>query len=206
MRLFSEFAEENGNVAESAYLVKITNAKQDPVHIYALKDGVTITSNFLIPSRPRKLAASTRSYDSITFLVTKPNNMWVIKLEIRYWDYVLGESNGVHIKQYENIGSINVGGLKPATIYQSKMRHITVMGYSPASKPSNPIATTPCSTPTNLRVDDISSSSVKIRWSPPDYVEKGIVITGYKVTIESTYFLEICFCREFQNLSIVYPF
>ena len=50
MRLFREFAEENGNVAESAYLVKITNAKQDPVHIYALKDGVTITSNFLIPS------------------------------------------------------------------------------------------------------------------------------------------------------------
>ena len=50
VRLFREFAEENGNVAESAYLVKITNAKQDPVHIYALKDGVTITSNFLIPS------------------------------------------------------------------------------------------------------------------------------------------------------------
>ena len=206
VRLFRKFAEENGNAAESAYLVKITNTKQDPVHIYAQKDGVTITSNFVIPSHPPKLAASTRSYNSITFLVAKPNNTWVTKLEIKYWDYVLGESKGSHTKHYEDFGSIYVGELKPATIYQFKMRYITVMGYSPASKPSDPIVTTPCSEPTNLRIVDISSSSVKIRWSPPDYVGKGVVISDYKVAIESRHFIEICFCREFQNISIVYAF
>ena len=206
VRLFRKFAEENGNAAESAYLVKITNTKQDPVHIYAQKDGVTITSNFVIPSHPPKLAASTRSYNSMTFLVAKPNNTWVTKLEIKYWDYVLGESKGSHTKHYDDFGSIYVGELKPATIYQFKMRYITVMGYSPASKPSDPIVTTPCSEPTNLRIVDISSSSVKIRWSPPDYVGKGVVISDYKVTIESRHFIEICFCREFQNISIVYAF
>ena len=176
--------------------MKITNAKQDPVHIYALKDGSTVTSNFVIPSRPPKLVASTRSYDSVTFLVAKPNNTWITKLEIMYWDYVLGGSNGVHTKQYDEFGSIYLGGLKPATVYQFKMRYNTVMGYSPASKPSDPVVTTPCSTPTNLRIKDTSSSSLKIRWSPPDYVGKGIVISYYKVTIESRYFIEICFCRE----------
>ena len=206
VRLFRNFAEENGNAAESAYLVKITNAKPDPVHIYAQKDGVTITSNFVIPSRPPKLAVSTRSYDSITFVVTKPNNTWVTKLEIRYWEYVLGESKGAETKQYDNFGSISVGGLKPATIYQFKMRYITVMGYSPSSKPSDPIVTTPCSEPTNLRINDTSSSSVKIKWSPPDYVGKGIVISAYKVTVESKYFIEIRFFREFHNISIVCPF
>ena len=202
--LFRKFAEENSNVAESAYLVKITKAKQDPVRIYAQKDGVIITSNFVIPSRPPKLVASSRSYDSTTFIVAKPNNTWITKLEIMYWDYVLGESSGVHTKQYDDFGSIYVGELKPATIYQFKMRYITEMGYSPASKLSDPIVTTPCSEPTNLQIDDISSSSVKIRWSPPDYVGKGIVISDYKVTIESRYFIEICFCREFHNISIVY--
>ena len=203
VRLFRKFAEENENLAEAAYLVKITKAKQDPVHIYAQKDGVTITSNFVIPSRPPKLAASSRSYDSITFVVTKPNNTWITKLEIRYWNYILGESNGAHTKQYEDFGSIYVGELKPATIYQFKMRYITVMGYSPASKPSDPIVTTPCSEPANLRIHDISSSSVKIRWSPPDYVGKGIVISDYKVTIESRYFIEICLCRCVNNVSFV---
>ena len=203
VRLFRKFAEENENLAEAAYLVKITKAKQDPVHIYAQKDGVTVTSNFVIPSRPPKLAASSRSYDSITFVVTKPNNTWITKLEIRYWNYILGESNGAHTKQYEDFGSIYVGELKPATIYQFKMRYITVMGYSPASKPSDPIVTTPCSEPANLRIHDISSSSVKIRWSPPDYVGKGIVISDYKVTIESRYFIEICLCRCVNNVSFV---
>ena len=206
VRLFRKFAEENGNANDSAYLVKITNAKQDPVHIYAQKDGVTITSNFVIPSRPPKPGASTRSYDSITFLVAKPNNTWITKLEIRYWDFVLGESKGASTKQYHDFGSIYVGELEPATIYQFKMRYITVMGASPASKPSDPIVTTPCSEPTNLRIDDISSSGVKIRWSPPDYVGKGIVMSDYKVTIESRYFIEMCFCRKFHNISIVYPF
>ena len=121
-----------------------------------------------------------------------------------YWDYVLGESNFVHTKQYDDFGSIYVGELKPATIYQFKMRYITVMGYSPASKLSDPIVTTPCSEPTNLQIDDISSSSVKIKWSPPDYVGKGIVISDYKVTIESRYFIEICFCRGVNNISIAY--
>ena len=51
------------------------------------------------------------------------------------------------------------------------------MGYSPARQPSDPVVTTPCLEPTNLIIDDISSSSVKIRWSPPDYVGKGIVIS-----------------------------
>ena len=189
VRLFRKFAEENEDLAESAYLVKITKAKQNPVHIYAQKDGVTITSNFVIPSRPPKLVASSRNYDSVTFVVAKPNNTWITKLEIRYWDY------GVHTKQYEDFGSIYVGELKPATIYQFSMRHITVMGYSPASKPSDPIVTTPCSEPTNLRIDDITSSSVKIRWNPPDYVGKDIVINYYKVTIERRYFIKICFCR-----------
>ena len=204
VRLFRKFAEENSNVTESAYLVKITKAKQDPVRIYAQKDGVIITSNFVIPSRPPKLVASSRSYDSTTFIVAKPNNTWITKLEIMYWDYVLGESNGVHTKQYDDFGSIYVGELKPATIYQFKMRYITVMGYSPASKLSDPIVTTPCSEPTNLQIDDISSSSVKIRWSPPDYVGKGIVISDYKVTIESRHFIEICFCRGVNNISIAY--
>ena len=80
VRLFRKFAEENENVAESAYLVKITKAKQDPVRIYAQKDGVIITSNFVIPSRPKKFVASSRSYDSITFEVAKPNNTWITKL------------------------------------------------------------------------------------------------------------------------------
>ena len=204
VRLFRKFAEENENVAESAYLVKITKAKQDPVRIYAQKDGVIITSNFVIPSRPKKLVASSRSYDSITFVVTKPNNTWITKLEIMYWDYVSGESNGVHKKQYDNFGSLHVGELKPATIYQFKMRYMTVMGYSPASKPSGPIVTTPCSEPTNLKIGDMSSSSVKISWSPPHYVGKGIVISDYKVTIGSRYF--ICFCWGVNNISIVYPF
>ena len=206
VRLFRKFTEENENLAGAAYLVKITKAKQDPVHIYAQKDGVTITSNFVIPSRPPKLAASSRSYDSITLVVTKPNNTWITKLEIRYWNYILGESNGAHTKQYEDFGSIYVGVLKPATIYQFIMRYITVMGYSPASKPSDPIVTTPCSEPANLRIHDISSSSVKIRWSPPDYVGKDIVISDYKVTIESRYFIEICLCRCVNNISFVYPF
>ena len=122
VRLFRKFTEENENLAGAAYLVKITKVKQDPVHIYAQKDGVTITSNFVIPSRPPKLAASSRSYDSITLVVTKPNNTWITKLEIRYWNYILGESNGAHTKQYEDFGSIYVGVLKPATIYQFKMR------------------------------------------------------------------------------------
>ena len=172
VRLFREFAQENENAPESAYLVKITKAKQDPVHICAQKYGVKITSNFVIPSRPQKPAASSRSYDSITFVVTKPNNMWITKLEIIYWDYVLGESSGVHIKQYEEFGLIHVGQLKPATIYQFKMRFFTVMGYSPVSRPSDPIVTTPCSEPNNLRIENVSSSSVKITWGPPDYDHK----------------------------------
>ena len=204
VKLFRNFAEENRNLAESAYLVKITKAKQDPVNIYALKDGVTITSNFVIPSHPQKLVASSRSYDSIRFVVIKPNNSWITKLEIMYWEYVLGESNGVHTKQFEDFGSIYVGELKPATVYQFKVRYITVMGYSPASKPSDPIVTTPCSEPTNLRIDHISSSSVKIRWSSPDYVGKGIVISDYKVTIKSRYLIEICLCRSVNNIGAVY--
>ena len=60
VRLFRKFAEENENLAGAAYLVKITKAKQDPVYIYAQKDGVTISSNFVIPSRPPKLATSSR--------------------------------------------------------------------------------------------------------------------------------------------------
>ena len=206
VRLFRKFAEENRNFPESAYLVKITKVKKNPVHIYAQQYGITITTNFVIPSHPPKLAASSRSYDSITFLVTKPNNTWVTKLEIRYWCYVLGESDGVHTKQYEDFGSIYVGGLKPATMYQFKMRYVTVMGYSPASKPSDPIVTTPCSEPTNLRIDGISTSSVKIRWSPPDYVGKAILISGYKVTIESRCFIEISFCWRVHSTDIAYNF
>ena len=177
VRLFKDFAEENRYFAESAYLVKITKAEQDPVQIYALKEEVTLTSSFVIPSHPQKLIASNRSCDSITFIVTKPSNKWIKKLEIKYWDYVLGVSNGVYTKQCEDFGSIHVGELKPATIYQSKIRFITEMGYSPARQPSDPVVTTPCLEPTNLIIDDISSSSVKIRWSPPDYVGKGFVIS-----------------------------
>ena len=98
--------------------------------------------------------------------------MCITKLEIIYWDYVLGESSGVHIKQYEEFGLIHIGQLKPATIYQFKMRFFTVMGYSPASRPSDPIVTTPCSEPNNLRIENVSSSSVKITWGPPDYDHK----------------------------------
>ena len=206
VRLFRKFAEENRNFPKSAYLVKIAKVKQDPVHIYAQQYGITNTSNFVIPSRPPKLAASNRSYDSVTFLVTKPSNTWITKLEIRYWCYILGESNDIHTTHYEDFGSIYVGELKPATIYQFRMRYITVMGYSPASKPSDPIVTTPCSEPANLRIDYVSSSSVKIRWNPPDYVGKGIIISDYKVAIESRYFVEISFCWRVHSTSIVYIF
>ena len=193
VRLFRDFAEENKNAIQSAYLVKIAEAQEQPIQILAKQYGAEFSSNFVIPPSPKKLAAIHRSYDSITFAVTKPNNKWITNLEILYWEYIPGETNGIHTKQYNDFGTIHVGKLKPATIYEFKMRYITLMGYSPASNPSDPIVTAPCSEPTDLRVVDRSSSSIKISWSPPSHVGKGIVIRDYKVTIERKYFIEMPF-------------
>uniref|UniRef100_A0A672I987 Titin n=1 Tax=Salarias fasciatus TaxID=181472 RepID=A0A672I987_SALFA len=72
-------------------------------------------------------------------------------------------------------------GIEEGLLYQFRVYAENVAGIGPCTKPSEPIAARdPCESPRNLRVTNITRTSVSLFWDAPEF-DGGVKITGYIV-------------------------
>lgn len=84
---------------------------------------------------------------------------------------------------------IAVGNLTPNHLYSFTAKLLTVVGTSPPSEPhgdENQLTTLPASPPERFSAKEVTSSSVKLEWSPPFIMAEGLTEQDFEYKIVQT--------------------
>ena len=183
---YMDFASANKDSKKRGYLVAMYNSKKPLVNVYVQEEGKVLSSNFSFPQLPPKMTKCSNTYNSIQFSIKRPDDKWIKGVLVTYRKPLREERD----KQqeftftHENTTNILITGLSPNQMYRFSMQYVTIMGNSMPSPKSSPISTRPCSIPTNLRINNLTSTSFNILWDRPFHMGTGAYI-DYDVTVEN---------------------
>jgi len=202
LRSFSDFALENagGENSDYGYMINcklIEEGEEDPTTMTALKNGVTISDHYIVPSAPLQPDIHDISYNEFKFTVPRFNE-FTTGLNVIITDIYDGvDFNFVFDwpNEEDEVFDIVISDqIKPATVYSVVAQYKTEVGLGPKSVSSRLFITAPSSPPENLAIADITTNSFFVSWERPAQIGVGIqeedLIYNVKITGEDGYIEE----------------
>eukprot|EP00090_Calanus_glacialis_P025283 TRINITY_DN39463_c0_g1_i1.p1 TRINITY_DN39463_c0_g1~~TRINITY_DN39463_c0_g1_i1.p1 ORF type:complete len:776 (-),score=173.20 TRINITY_DN39463_c0_g1_i1:38-2143(-) len=182
LRNFSDFALENagGENSEYGYMINcklIEEGEEDPTTMTALKQGITISEHYMVPSAPLQPDIQVISYNEFKFPVPRFNN-FTTGLKVIITDVYDGVDFNETLtwanEEVEVFDIVISKSVKPATVYSVVAQYTTQVGLGPKSVSSRLFITAPSSAPESLTLTDVTTNSFFVSWDPPAHRGDGI--------------------------------
>uniref|UniRef100_A0A8C2ZMA2 Titin n=1 Tax=Cyclopterus lumpus TaxID=8103 RepID=A0A8C2ZMA2_CYCLU len=169
-------------VVKDITMLPIVNLLYDT---YSVKAGDDLKVDVPFRGRPqpevswKKDGQALKQTTRVNVLTSKTSSKIVIKdatkEDVGKYVITLTNSVGTSTNQFK------MTGIEEGLLYQFRVYAENMAGIGPCTKASDPVAARdPCESPRNLRVTNITRTSVSLFWEKPEY-DGGIKITGYIV-------------------------
>ncbi|XP_027880409.1 neoverrucotoxin subunit alpha-like [Xiphophorus couchianus] len=178
VKLFIDFAEGNKENQKTKFLaVGLTDDNHKGSTIYLYENGFLVNTNYELPSKPETVTADDINHNSVTLKVSPPRfgAESVISYSVEVRENTADKWNE---KIEPNAEKVTVRDLKPNTEYVFRCRGVTSVGYGPASDPSNPIKTLPCSPPEELHAH-CTTNNATVSLKKPAEIGQDVQISNY---------------------------
>ncbi|XP_043952544.1 neoverrucotoxin subunit alpha-like [Gambusia affinis] len=178
LNLFSDFAEGNKENQKIKFLaVGLTDDNHKSSTIYLYENGFLVDTNYKLPSKPETVTADDINHNNVTLKVSPPR--FGAESVISYSVEVRENTADKWSQKIEpKAEKVTVRDLKPNTEYVFRCRGVTSVGYGPASDPTGPIKTLPCSPPEELHVH-CSTNTATVNWKKPTEIGQDVQISNY---------------------------
>ena len=205
VRKLRNFAWENDKDGDKGYLVKLEELKEgsEDIKVQAYSGKLMMTSDFQIPTAPKKPEIYHISHDSVKLKV-KVLNEFTTGAEVTITNAYGTATDEPTTKTFmfadlQGSGDereILFKGLSAVSLYTATVKYVTDYGRSPPSPASLRFITAPSSPPTDVSVKcaDVTTDSLKVTWAPPETmgVVPGLRLEqedlGYKVVINGEHY------------------
>jgi len=208
LRNFSDFALENAGESHYGYMINclvIEEDIEDPTTMTAYEHGTLISNKFVVPSAPDQPYIHDISYDQFSFTVPRFNEFTTgLKVIISdvYEGFDFEETIEWQNEQDETFDIVISSQINPATVYSVVAQYTTTVGLGPRSISSRLFITAPSSSPDNLAISDVTTSSLRVSWDKPAHIGTGIqeeeLIYSIELTGEDGYVERKTFSSEFE--------
>lgn len=177
-RLFGEFAEANQADSNVVFLaIGLTNENHKGSTIYRYENGIQVSDDFKLPSKPGKVTVIKVRHDTVDLQFSAPSEGAQSITGYRADYRVKGQKEWNQQPQAEARG-VTPTGLSANTEYEIKVRAVTAVGVGPAAE--GDFKTKPCSPPRDLKAE-ADSTDITLSWNKPEDVGLDVKILSYIV-------------------------
>ncbi|KAI4899272.1 hypothetical protein NFI96_029758, partial [Prochilodus magdalenae] len=137
-----------------------------------------------VPAQPSGFEAETELDTRIMLKWLWPVQEPITKYELQYWE--AGSENKIHVS-FNPAGSYAVEGLKPDTLYKFSLAARSEVGLGVFTKPieARTAQSTPSAPPQEVRLESLSSTSIKVSWVAPPAASRHGAIVRYSVSYQA---------------------
>ncbi|XP_037386929.1 receptor-type tyrosine-protein phosphatase F isoform X4 [Pygocentrus nattereri] len=137
-----------------------------------------------VPAQPSGFEAEAELDTRIMLKWLWPVQEPITKYELQYWE--AGSENKIHVT-FNPAGSYAVEGLKPDTLYKFSLAARSEMGLGVFTKPieARTAQSTPSAPPQDVRLESLTSTSIKVSWVAPPEASRHGAIVRYSVSYQA---------------------
>ena len=155
------------------FLIQLKPLHENPdvmISVVAMKNGVIISDNFMIPNTPANPTCVDNGFDSINLNTKATTNPFVNSYQVTYAGLEADGNWTIDVtRSIPHAAETSLTVLKPSTLYKLQLSYTTVTGNS---QPSDLIycKTQPASAPTLVRAELSTDSTISVKWSAPQVI------------------------------------